>query len=287
MKSIISTNLLNGTVDKDKQKMLVAGETPHQFFLRMAQASGCYYEIIPDPKTGVETIYFISKKDMEIRNVVKDKELLNWKGPGSILKSVNVSADFSGLLGNAQKGVTKEGETQQQDTMVSEQLLVNNKSSETNKKQEYIPADPVRTNANPAVKSFVDNLLEKQYTGTVNYCPAESTQRLENTAQAVNDSHSRLVYINFSTVGYTKLMPGVMEVTGIGVRYSGKYRIINVTHTIDNNGYSTSCHGMSSFLGSGGVKVPEIKQAQDNDTMVNERLFQDPQGQYVKSKNGG
>lgn len=281
MRSIISKNLLNNTVDKDKQKMLVAGESPHQFFLRLAQASGCYYEILPDPKTGIETIYFISKKDMESGLIVKDKELLNWKGPGSILKSVNVSADFSGLLGNSQKGITKDGETQDQDTMLSEQLLVNSKSSETNKKQEFIPADPVRTNANPAVKGFVETILENQYTGTVNYCPADSTQKLENTAQAQSDANSRLVYINFNTIGHPKFMPGVMEITGIGVRYSGKYRVINVTHIIDSNGYSTSCQGMSSFLGSGGVKVPELQQAKDSDEFVNEKLFE-----YKKSKGG-
>lgn len=286
MKTVISKNLINSTVDKDKPKMMVAGETPHQFFMRLAQASGCYYEIIPDPKSGQDVLYFIAKKDMHSRSIVTDKELLTWKGAGSILKSVNVSVDFSGLIGNQQKGLTPEGEKQSQDIKVSEKVFVNAKSPETNKKQELVPASPVGSNPHKTAENFHKNLFEEKTTGVVNYNPAQSTEKLEDTAHNKSDEQSRLVMISFTSIGYTKLMPGVMEISGIGVRYSGKYRIMNVTHTLDTAGYVTVCNGMSSFLGAGGVKVPDIKVQQEQDKLVDERLFNDTLGQYKKLQGG-
>lgn len=286
MKAVISKNLLSNTVDKDKPKMLVAGESPHQFFMRLAKASGCYYEILPNPKTGVDTLYFISKKDMESRTIFKDRELLNWKGQGSILRSVSISADFSGLIGASEKGVDQTGENQSQDSYVGIQLMVNPKSSETNRKQELIPADPTKTNPHPTTANFAENILDNNVSGTVNYSPANSSERLDNISQARTEEQNRLVMISFSTVGYTKLMPGVVEINGIGVRYSGKYRLINVTHTIDASGYITKCEGNSSFLGAGGVKVPEVPSMQDpEDPLVDSQLFT-PLGQYLNTKNG-
>lgn len=286
MRAIVSKNFLNNTVDKDKPKILVAGESPHQFFVRLAKASGCYYEILPHPETGQDTLFFISKNDMESRTLFKDRELLNWKGPGSIIKSINVSADFSGLIGAAEKGLTENGEAQSQDEIVSIELLKNSKSSETGRKQELVPAEPTTANPHPSTKKFADKVLDGEISGVVNYSPAQSAERLNHLAQAKTDSENKLVMISFSTVGYAKLMPGVMEITGIGVRYSGKYRIISVTHTIDSSGYSTRCEGNSAFLASGGVKVPEVKEMQDPNDPTEDIQLLTPHGQYVATKNG-
>lgn len=289
MKAIISDDLINPTIDKHAVKSIPAGETVAQFIARMARASGCFYEIKPDPKTGKDVLYFISKKDMHTRSIILDNELLNWKGPGSILKSVNVAVDFAGLIGSQLKGMTPDGQVQSEDIMVSERVFVNAKSPETNKKQEVIPADPTTNNAHKTTENVKNNVFGGNATGTVEYHPAQSTEKIQNNAHVKSDEQLRLVQINFSTIGYTKLMPGVMQLSGIGVRYSGKYRVISVTHIIDGSGYITNCQGTSSFLGAGGVKVTDIKSQKEQEEMVPERVFEQNTklGQYQKINSGG
>lgn len=279
MKSVVSNNFLNSVLDKDKQKILMAGESLHQFLFRLARQCGAYYEILPDVN-GNETLYFISKQDMESSPIVKDAELLHWKGQGSILKSVNVSADFSALIGNSQKGINEKGEVQQEDNKLSEQLYKAHKSSETGRQQEFNPSEPTKTNANPTVKKFSDSVLGGEHTGSLENSPSKSKERLNHTSQNINDDKSRTIKIDFVTIGHPKFIPGIMEITGIGVRYSGKYRVINVTHRLDASGYTTSCSGISSFLGAGGVKVQKLQKAQEQeDKLVDERLLK-----YKKSK---
>jgi hypothetical protein len=59
-----------------------------------------------------------------------------------------------------------------------------------------------------------------------------------------------------------------MEITGIGVRYSGKYRIISVTHTLDSNGYNSKCSGNSQMLAAGGVVIPSGAPKGQNDDVA-------------------
>lgn len=275
MPSIISSNIPSDVIDKDKQKMWIAGESFHQFMTRMAEMSGCYYRVIPNPSTGVDTLMFIKKADFERRVVLKDKELLQWKGPGSILKNVNISADFGGLLAHANKGVNNNGEPQSEDTMVDERLFNVYKAEETQRKAEFINADPTGANPNPAALSIKNNIANGDTTGVVETTPRQSKQAMADLSGARSDAQARLITLDFTTIGYTKLTPGVMEITGIGVRYSGKYRILTVTHTIDQNGYVSKCTGVSQTLAAGGTTIPPIVPEGQEDPLVNERLFQE------------
>lgn len=292
MAVIISKNLPNSKADKDKQKMWIAGQSFHEFMLKLAKQSGAYYEILPDPKTGVDTILFIKKQDFEKRTILTDKELLQWKGPGSILRSVNVGADFAGLMGNAQKGMDENGEPQSDDKMVSERLLTQYQSSETNRDPGLVDVDPVNSNnPNPAMKGLHENVLGGQSAAVVENSPKKSKANLEDSSDVGADARARLVQISFTTVGYPKLMPGIMEITGIGVRYSGKYKIISVTHSLDSSaGYTSSCSGNSQFLSAGGVKIPDAQKGKEEDPLVEERLLKDgsdePQIQYKSFKGG-
>jgi hypothetical protein len=288
MPCIVSTNIPGDIIDKDKQKMWIAGESFHQFMTRMAEMSGCVYRVVPNPQTGIDTLVFIKKADFERRVVLKDKELLHWKGPGSILKSINISADFGGLLAHANKGLDEKGEPQSEDTLVDERLFNTYKSSETNKKPELINADPTGNNPNPAAVAIKENIANGEVSGVVENSPKESKESMSGVSAARSDAQARLISIDFTTIGYTRLTPGVMEIAGIGVRYSGKYRILSVTHTIDPNGYVTKCNGVSQSLSAGGTTIPPIfPEGQDKDSLVDAKLFEkqaasDPLAQYRK-----
>jgi hypothetical protein len=268
---IISKELPADTVDKDKQRMWISGESFDQFMKRLADSCGCYYSIIPHASTGVDTIMFIKKTDFERHTVLSDKELLNWKGPGSIIKDIRINADFSGLVGNAQKGINNKGE-KQSDKDVDVRLLAQHKSSTTGKTQEIINASPLGNNPNPAAVGIAKGIANNEVVGMCEYSPNESKEIMQDKSAVRGEEHLRLIQLDFTTIGYPKLTPGVTEITGIGVRYSGKYRLIKVTHTIDQNGYVTKCSGVSSTLGSGGVTPPPISPKGD-DKLVDVGLF--------------
>lgn len=276
MACIISKNLPNSKSDKDKQKIMVAGESFSEFLVKLARKSGAYHEIKPNPETGIDTIFFIKKEDFEKRTILKDRELLHWKGPGSILKNVSIGADFSGLMGNTQKGVDSNGDPQSHQTMVPVQMLTKYPSSETGKNPGLIDADPSNSgNPNPAAKGIQEHIYNGNSSAVVEVSPKEAKENYIDTANTRAGTNSRLVQLTFTTIGYPKLMPGVMEVTGIGVRYSGKYKIISVTHTIDNNGYISTCQGSSEFLNSGGVKIPDAPEGKEVDDSVKVQLLKD------------
>lgn len=303
MATIISKNLHNDIVDKNKQKMWIAGESFQQFMTRLAKASGCTYGIESDPTTGKEVIIFIKKQDFEKRVVLADPNLLAWKEPGSILKSVNLHANFGGLVGNSQKGVDDQGNIVQDDEvqrrLLAEQkstsgkntsvapndLRVQQKSSTTGKNQDLIDVDPVGNNPIPSALPLRDSIANGGVVGTVNVSPAKNKQVVADRAAVKADDLSKLIQLDFSTIGYTKLTPGIVEISGIGVRYSGKYRILTVTHTIDGSGYITKCTATSQALASGGVVANELPKAEKDDTKDRRLLDQasaDPLAQLRK-----
>jgi hypothetical protein len=255
MAVIISKNLPNETVDKDKQKMWLAGESFHQFMKKMADLSGCYYEILADPSTGKETILFIKYADFEKKVVISDKELLQWKGPGSILKNINVNADFGGMLGSQHVGLNEKGEEGSVNDEVNHTVL-RQYNSPDGKLEQAMATSPIGNNASPTAKAISDNVANGGTTGMVDNSPNLSEKSRQDKAAVTAAKNAKMIALDFNTIGYTKLIPGVMEITGIGVRYSGKYRIISVTHTIDSSGYTCRCSGNSQMLAAGGVVIP-------------------------------
>jgi hypothetical protein len=303
MATIISKNLHNDIVDKNKQKMWIAGESFQQFMTRLAKASGCTYGIESDPNTGKEVIIFIKKQDFEKRVVLADKNLLAWKEPGSILKSINLHANFGGLVGSSQKGINNEGKVVEDDEvkrrLLAEQksptgkntsvapkdLRVEQTSSTTGKAQNLIDVNPVGNNPIASALPLRDTISNGGVVGTVDITPAQNKQVVADKAAVKADDLSKLIQLDFSTIGYTKLTPGIVEISGIGVRYSGKYRILTVTHTIDSSGYVTKCTATSQALASGGVSAPDIDKAEKDDTKDRRVLNQataDPLAQLRK-----
>ncbi len=269
---VVSKDLPADTVDKGKQRIWIAGESFNQFMQRLADSCGCYYVVQPHATTGIDTIIFVKKTDFEKYLVLGDKELLHWKGPGSIIKEVKINADFSGLLGNAQKGINAEGKKQSEKD-IDIRLVRQYKSSETGRNQEIINASPLGNNPNPGAVGIAKGLANNNVVGMCEYSPNESKQIMQDKSAVRGEEQLRLIQLDFTTIGYPEITPGVAEITGIGIRYSGKYRLLRVTHSLDQNGYITKCSGISSFLGAGGVKPPNIGSAKGEDKLVEEELF--------------
>lgn len=256
MATIISKNLPSETLDKSKQKMWIAGESFHEFMTRLAATHNSYYKLVNDPKTGKATIIFIKKTDFEARSVIPDIGMLTYKGPGTLIKTVSVNAEWHSPSGQTTAGTDDSGDP----VGVSDDVSVDMVQFKGNKEQ-AVQGDPTK---DPGLGGLVDGVLEGDYTGKLEVSPNQSVDYHKGLAKTGADNSSRQVSITVNTIGYTKLTPGVLDIKGIGVRYSGKYRIISVEHTIDaSNGYTCKLNGMTHSLPNGGTQVPETDPGQD------------------------
>ena len=284
MASIVSKDLPADTVDADKQKLWIAGESFHQFMTRLADIHHAYYTVYPDPKTGKDTLVFIKKQDFENRLVITDRDLTTWKGAGSILKSVEIKADFGSPTGNAQLGV---GNTAKQQGAVNNTVNMRQFESSKGKLEQVQPNSPV-DEGNPvmAAKGIHENVANGNTTGTVDLNPSNNRERLDTIAQHTASENARNIVLEFTSLGYTKFSPGVIDIRNIGVRYSGKYRLQTVTHTIDNSGYITKGTAVSMAVGTGGVVLPDLPKAKEEPAKANVQQFKpDPtiMNEYDKS----
>lgn len=277
--TIVSKNLPAEKHDFDKQKTWIAGESFKQFMDRLAELHNCYWKFIPNPESGKDTLVFIKKSSLEARPLKIDKQLLTYRAPGSILKSINVNVDFGGLTGATVKGVDEKGDPIGEDQMVPVQQFAAKTSSKEGKKTEtHLSATPVGDNPIFALKSLQDAIAPKEgFVGICENTPRTDIGAIKDKAASEADRLHRLIQLDFSTIGYTKLTPGTVEISGIGIRYSGFYRILSVTHVIDSSGYTTKCSATSQFLPGGGAK-PQDAQSIQNQGDVEVQLFRKMQG---------
>jgi len=272
MSAIISKNLLGPTVDSDKTKMWIAGESFNQFMMRLAAIHDCYYEVIPHPETGQDTLIFIKRADFESRLVITDRDLTTWKYPGSILKSVQIKADFGFPQGNMQKGLNDDDKKAGVANDISNVQQFYKASN--GKLEQAMPSNPVyQGNPISAAVGVHKNIAGGSTTGTLDVNPSNSRSRQDAMSQAYANKNSRNIILEFTTLGYTKFSPGVIEIRNIGVRYSGKYRLQTVTHTLDSSGYVTKGTAVSFALAAGGVTINEAPKAPEEVKKDNVQQF--------------
>ncbi len=261
--SIVSKNLPAAQIDADKQKLWIAGESFHQFMTKLADLHSCFYTIFLDPKTGKETLSFIKKADFDARLVVKDTRLTTYKAPGTLIKGVEIKVDYGFPAGNQQVGVNQEGDKVARNTDISTD--VRQFKAQNGKKEQVAPYDPVN-HGNPisGVKGLVDNVMNGKSAGTVDINPSNSTEVLDTMSDSkTEDSTKRIIQLDFTAIGYTKFTPGTIDIRNIGVRYSGKYRLMQVVHSIDSSGYTTRGMAMNALLPTGGITNSEAPTTND------------------------
>lgn len=261
MKCIVSDNLLNTTADKYHVKTWPAGKSFNQFMKDMARETNAFYVTFVDPKTQQTTIAFISKQDWMSKTIIPNKGLLTYRGQESILKSVDVVADFSHITGNQQVGIDSTGKVVRS--------IVNSGDVGTVMFEgaNQVDANPTSHNPITAAKQLNANVAKNgdQLVGKTEINPeADDPVSIKETAVAKSNCMIKgMVTLEFATLGYTRLRPGMVSFLGIGKRYSGEYNIISVTHTLDSNGYM--CKGAATseaVYGQSGIKVPKAASGQ-------------------------
>lgn len=230
-------------LDSGITKRWVAGQTLHEFLLNLSNEVDAYYNTTLDPETGKTVIYFLKEDELERSVRVTQKDLMTYKKPGSILKSVNITADFASVHGKTNKGYNEKGEKVVRRSPNGQEHIVlfeGQTAADTNSTE-----GPTASEAGLSLASAANNNLN----GNVEIMPhANDPEYMQSNAS--NQGSCKPIVLEFSTLGYTKLGPGTAPFFGLGERYSGWYTIQSISHIIDDNGYT--CRGMAKGHGQGG-----------------------------------
>ena len=183
------------------------------------------------------------------------------------IKSVTINADFANPSGAGRGSTDSVGDKLEHDEQVD---AVQFKGKEG---QQVPDIKNVET-----VKGITENLLGGDYTGNYELTPNENSDY--NKGQSLGQAYvtSRLILIDITSVGYPKFIPGTYNVGGLGLRYSGKYRILNVEHVIDSSGYVTRMTGSTASLPQGGTAIPEAAPGKETEGFVGSQLFRSKDG---------
>lgn len=251
---IISKSL---SADKvaDGQKVWTTAESLNQFLAKLAERHFALYGLEVAPKSDKRVLYFLTREDYYKSSIIQES-LMYYKAQGSILKSVNVVADFGKMQGKGTTGLDDKGNkiTQATDTSVTLPLYA---------QQELAKGGVENSTAAQALIKSTGGAV-----GRVEYHPeSKSSGNAKQIASAGADcSLMNTITLEFTTVGWPKLHCGAAPFLGLGKRYSGYYFIQQVTHTIDAAGYSCKGMAMGHALGGGGTKpaAPEGVPKEEN-----------------------
>lgn len=276
---IVSDNLLNSGNESSHSRVLIPGKSPDQFLRELARSTNGVFINYYSTKKQKPVVVFLSRNDFLSREVIPNRRLMVYKGQDSILKSISIKTDYNGLTGAAASGIADDGTTvtaTANNGGFAEVQLVD---------KSLLDSSPLGGNAVPqavAMNAAMGN--GNNVSADVEISPEANTpETLRETSAAVAACRNRLVYLEFTSLGFPKITPGLIYFGGIGNRYSGQYEVMTVTHTIDAGGYS--CRGSAQATGlsdEAGVKPGDASKTQEpEDTTITVDMF-DPKVSFNK-----
>ena len=217
--------------------------TLNTFLQRLASYTSSYYRAFYDADTGATTICFIRKNEF-IKHVFLDKNLFNYKQPGSILKSVSLQAALDADSSRSSIQVNKDGSitTQTIDPAETVQLFKGESIIDTNPHN-----NPGADSANNARKVAPS----RRVSGGTEHVPHTNNSVGRANAEAATNCLGYPVTMEFTSLGFTKLTTTTVPIGGLGTRFSGSYNVKSLTHIIDNTGYT--CKGVGQKAGEEGT----------------------------------
>lgn len=282
---IISEDLgPSGEADTGKPIVWPAGWSLQQFFSRLASQSNCVYRTFYSPSTAKPVVQFIKRTEW-YKYVFIPEKLFTYKGPQSILKSVDVKIDYGNNTSTYKKQITEDGKSIANKSNAKEEtVILEGENLPNNNPEESNTADTAGT-------GIVEAVPNGKVAGNVEYVPDGTTAKVKANADASTGCPtSGNVMLEFSCLGYTKLTNVTIPIRGIGVRYSGNYTIQSITHTIDSSGYSCKGVAQKAGVGSGesSSSVPEITNISSQGSSSDEvtKIFEE-QGIDTESESEG
>lgn len=266
LRALVSDNLINTTLDKYHTKTWPVGKSFNQFLKSMAKEANGNYFTITDAQSGENYIVMVSRSDFEKTPIFSsdEKYLFKYRGPNSIIKSVSIKADFSGPSGNIASGYDNNGNSIVRGTTDTQVALT------LYDKKTGIDNDPTGHNS-PIGITELSNKVAKNSSGVISHGEASpgmnEPQGEHEKTISLEACRRKLISLDFTSLGHSRLRPGSVYFDGIGSRYSGVYNIVTLVHTIDTNGYN--CRGtatswtMNDTLGASPDNAPKTSTTSD------------------------
>lgn len=271
LRLISSNNLIIPIMKKDYRKSWAAGESLDDFIAKLAKRHGCVYKFVLDPRDkSKDVLYFVNEEDFFAKSLkrqeIKGRDVFIYKSPGSIIKSIDAQLAFNNLTDIKRTAINDQGKecsdsTQKQD----EQMMKPNKEAKEiiNKKRNV-----------PWVRTALDDLFDfdiPERVDYVNYDPDDAPENQNKKNQVDKSSLADdFASLNFTTIGFTRLSPGLIKFSNLGERYNGYYKVKTVEHVIDSSGYT--CKGFAtSALGEDGEETDEGNKI-NGETEISKKL---------------
>ena len=276
---IISSSILNDTLDKNASKVWSAGVSFSEFIKKLAKMSNCIFKVYVNPNNNYRyTIEFINHIDYLTKSSIpaEDDNLLTYKAPNSILKSFSVRADFAGLPNTASVGISASGATRgavsydggSQTSRTGTTRLINSKPGDKHPVVASLDTDEINT---------ADSDLQSSAT-KVKINPMTETPSVFNETALADFGRcgNKQIVVEFSTLGYPLIFAGqTVNFKNVGVRYSAFYTVQMVTHTIDSTGYSLRGTAFGSNLGGSiGIIPASAKSVEERPKKLDVQLMQ-------------
>lgn len=184
-----------------------------------------------------------------IFNTVKSFDLSLYPGGGSGASSYGVSTESKKAVGSI-ANVDQRFSLMYQEGADPKELNFNNATT--------------KSNAQKQNDRDQDNAINLSALGMPLYSASNSDNQHDATANKYAGRMSKGLRISFISIGIPQLKPGIVKVSNIGIRYSGDYSLLSVTHKFsDSDGYTCNCVGESNVVHGGGVTVKEAPVRND------------------------
>lgn len=243
-------------LDPGKAKVWPAGQSFHEFLSNLAKKHNAVYTAIEDFTTGKPAIVFIRREEFNSSTILP-KNIMFYRQPGSILKSVNIKADFQNIVSKMNASVDEN--TSAINRGISTQGLEKLVLFEG---QKALDTNPTNGKTLSPGGTGLDKLSDGGTINKIEYSADKEPSGLEQ--ESIDDaacSYNHTVQLEFVAIGHPNLKPGSTPFQGLGRRYSGFYSIAQVSHIIDSNGYT--CRGFATGAGTGGDGVTVSPKGQE------------------------
>lgn len=256
----------SGKLETGHGKIWAPGKSLFQFFTELAETVKAYFTVKYNPNTDLPVIIFIPQEEFEKTSIITDRKLMTYKGPGSILKSVNIAAIYDRKTGSTQVGYDDTGKK-----------VIASSGNGAEKQQLFEGAKITDTNSlSGKTASTVGKNMSKigDLTGKAGYTvsankPAKVKSDVINSAVKCSP-----ITLEFTALGYTKFRPGPCPFFGLGARLSGYYTIQNITHELTSKGYTVRGSAMGTGDGNEGLIGGNVIQESETGKSESVGLFE-------------
>ncbi len=207
----------------------------------LAKISSYNFFIGHDYLTDSPIIFFISDEDY----VGYSNFDMTWKAPNSLLMSYTVRSDFSQYQNGAASAIDPSDPSQIQSYTQDESTVSISVKG---------PDDTTKNRIATPTGTSISSALVGTYgatSGTSVYTPSFEPNATKTALDPIVRKNEYATLINGTMIGHPYMCPCVVNIQNIGLRYSGRYRLLTVKHLIDANGYKIEFTGMTNVIGDG------------------------------------